>query len=62
MIGFFGGLIIPRGVEVAMGCVWSCTHCVGNVWLTIFVGCDVGAIDFAGMAGCAVVLPGIDML
>ena len=32
--------------------VWSSVHFVGNVWLKVFVGGDVGATDFAGMAGC----------
>ena len=45
--------MICHGLEVAMlGWVWSCAHYIGNVWLMIFLGGDVGTTDFAGMEGC----------
>ena len=34
-----------------LGWAWYCAHCVGNVWLTVFVGGDTGATDSSRRAG-----------
>ena len=37
-----------------LGWVWSCAYFVGNVWMTVLVGGDVGATDSAGREGCPI--------
>ena len=54
-IALFGGLTVRRGLEASiLGWAWSCAHCVGNIWLTVFVCGDVGATNSAGVAGCPI--------
>ena len=51
------GPTVHRGLEAAiLGWVWPYAHCVGNVWLTVFVCDDVGRTNFAGQEWQAAVL------
>ena len=38
---------IRRSFFLVLGLVWSCIQYVGNVWLTVFYGGDVGVTDSA---------------